>query len=212
MSTKDHNTSPAALVTGAAVRIGKAITLDLAEMGYSIALHFNSSRAEAEKLCRSIEALGAACEIFKADLTNPNELENLIPTVKKIFPKLSLLVNNAAVFQKAPLKQTDRKLFDSHFDLNFKAPFFLSSDFARVCKKGQIINILDTRITRNRSSHFAYTLSKKALADFTRLAAAELAPLKNVFAVGGELLHAAVVLVNYVHVIGRVYGDPCGTV
>ena len=86
------------------------------------------------------------------------------------------MVNNAAVFQKAPLTQTDRKLFDSHFDLNFKAPFFLSRDFARICKTGQIINILDSRITRNRSSHFAYTLSKKALADFTRLAAAELAP------------------------------------
>ncbi|MCH9023326.1 MAG: SDR family NAD(P)-dependent oxidoreductase, partial [Planctomycetes bacterium] len=82
MSIKQHKQPPAALVTGAAVRIGKAIALDLAEMGYSIALHCHRSRAEAKKLCRNIETLGAACEIFQADLTNPDELEHLIPAVK----------------------------------------------------------------------------------------------------------------------------------
>ncbi|MCH9022230.1 MAG: SDR family NAD(P)-dependent oxidoreductase, partial [Planctomycetes bacterium] len=137
---------------------------------------YNSSQSKAKKLSQTIQDLGVACEIFQADLTNPNELEHLIPAVKKTFPKLSLLINNAAIFQKAQLTQTDQTLFDSHFDLNLKAPFFLTRDFARICKKGLIINILDTRISQNRSSHFAYTLSKKALADFTRLAAAELAP------------------------------------
>lgn len=72
--------------------------------------------------------------------------------------------------------ETDPDLFDRHMQINFKTPFFLSQDFARICKKGLIINMLDTKIHKTLIEYFVYTLSKKVLFEFTQMAAKELGP------------------------------------
>jgi NAD(P)-dependent dehydrogenase (short-subunit alcohol dehydrogenase family) len=74
------------------------------------------------------------------------------------------------------MMETDSVFFDRHFNANFKAPFFLSRDFARQCDKGHIINILDTKISGILIEYFVYTLTKKALYEFTHMAAKELGP------------------------------------
>lgn len=166
----------AALVTGGAKRIGKAIVLFLVEKGYDIALHYGSSEKEAKEVCALVEKKGRRCGLFQCDLGDTKAVSKLIPDVTQIFSDLSLLVNSASIFRRARFLETDPDLFDRHMQINFKTPFFLSQHFARICKKGLIINMLDTKIHRTLIEYFAYTLSKKALFEFTRMAAKELGP------------------------------------
>lgn len=172
----EQKTKGAALVTGGAVRIGRSLALALAKDGYDIALHYNSSEEEAEKTAADIEKTGRECKIFKCDLSGIKEIPELIKDVKKEFNKLNLLVNNASIFEECSFMQTDEDIFNRHININFRAPFFLSREFASVCKNGQIVNILDTNIAKNGIKHFAYLLSKKSLADFTKMAARTLGP------------------------------------
>lgn len=166
----------AALVTGGARRIGAAIARALAQHGYDVALHYRTSGESAERTARDIEDLGRQCRLFRCDLNDHDATSALIPRVREHFPTLSVLVNNASVFERAALRETGRDLFERHFNINFKAPLFLTQAFAEGCARGQIINILDTRVRRSDPHHAAYTLSKKALLELTRLAARELGP------------------------------------
>ncbi len=166
----------AALITGGAKRIGKAISIFLAEKGYDIALHYNTSEKEAKVVKNEINKLGRKCDLYKCNLFNTKDLIPLVRKVKKSFPNLSLLVNNASIFEEGKFFETDNSFLDKHLNINFKAPFFLSQGFAKYCKKGQIINLLDTNIRRIKTKFFAYNLSKKMLFEFTKMSAVELAP------------------------------------
>ena len=168
--------SGTALVTGATKRIGRELTLKLADMGYNIALHYNFIGSDARQLMFEIEQRGVPCELFRTNFLNEFETESLMEQVAEKFDDVCLLVNNASIFQKARFLETDTALFNSHFDINFKAPFILTRDFAKTFKNGHVINILDTKIAHNDGAHFVYTLSKKVFADFTRMAAKQLAP------------------------------------
>lgn len=138
-----------ALVTASIKRIGKAIVLALADRGYDIAIHYHSSEDDAKTLCQQIQSQGKTCKIYQADLTCDQNILDLLPRVKQDFPDLEVLVNNASTFEPAPLKKTDIVLFNRNFTVNFKAPYFLIRDFANIYQKGNIINILDTRINFN---------------------------------------------------------------
>ena len=165
-----------ALVTGSAQRIGKAIALHLAESGFDIALHYNTSRSEAEETSNEIKNKGQNCILFQGDLSDVNNILPLIDKIKQAFPSLSLLINNASIFEKRSFMETDLSFFENYFNVNFKAPFFLSQNFAKIFEKGHIINLLDTNITRDRTKYFVYNLTKKMLSEFTKMAAVELAP------------------------------------
>ena len=167
-----------ALITGSSKRIGKSVARHLAEKGWNIAVHFNHSANPAAELVRelSLNYPRQKFNIFKADLANINEVNELLPNVISEMGEINLLINNASVFDPAYLKETSEGLFDSQLNVNFKAPFFLIRDFANQCKKGNIINFVDTRVTSNKTNFTAYSLSKKALWDLTQMAALELAP------------------------------------
>ncbi|MCD6384235.1 SDR family oxidoreductase [Candidatus Sumerlaeota bacterium] len=165
-----------ALVTGGARRIGRAIARALAREGYDISLHYNSSEREAKEVAREIEHTGRRCRLFPCNFTNMAEVFRLIPAVFDAFPDCTLLINNASVFERGRLMDTSEELFDRQFTINFKVPFFLTREFARHCKRGHIINIIDAKAARSHIEYFAYTLSKKALYEFTRMSAKELAP------------------------------------
>ena len=167
----------AALITGGAVRIGRAIALRLAQAGYDIALHYNRSSGEANRTADDIRSLGRQCQTFNADLSDRASLGPLIDMVLERLPECRTLVNSAAIFRQGPLIDPGDDLFDQHMRINFEAPFFLSRRFVqRVQAGGNIINILDTRVVSSDSAYGAYSLSKKALAELTRLAAREFAP------------------------------------
>ena len=166
----------AALITGGAKRIGGAISLFLAEKGFDIALHYNNSHQEALEVKEQINKLGKECTLFKCDLNDAAKVQTLIKDVQTTFPQLCLLVNNASIFEEGLFLDTEATSLEKHFNINFKVPYLLSHDFVKLCKKGQIINMLDTNITRKHSKYFAYNLSKKTLYEFTKMAAHELGP------------------------------------
>lgn len=167
-----------ALITGASKRIGKALTEHLAEKGWNVAIHYYYSEKSALDLVASLSAKYPHQKFaaFKANLEEVLEVAQLVPNVSSAFGNIDLLVNNASVFDASYLKETTFELFDSQMVVNFKAPFFLIRDFASQCKKGNIVNLVDTRITSNKSNFAAYSLSKKALWELTKMAALELAP------------------------------------
>jgi len=166
----------AALITGAAQRIGAALALCLAREGYDIALHYFRSEAAARRTARAIEGLGRRCKLYRGDLRGEAAAKKLVTKAFADFPGCELLVNNASSFKPADFLATDAKLFDENMDLHVKAPFFLSQCFALRCKRGLIVNLVDAKVRQNKSLHFAYLLSKKSLLDLTRMSALALAP------------------------------------
>jgi len=167
-----------ALITGASKRVGKAIAEHLAGKGWNIAIHFNTSEKPAEVLVNELSAKfpEQKFQSFKTNLSDIDHVIALIPKVLTAFGEIQLLVNNASVFDPGYLKLTQPDLFDEQINVNLKAPFFLIRDFANLCKKGNIINFVDTRVTSNKSNFAAYSLSKKGLWDLTKMASLELAP------------------------------------
>jgi pteridine reductase len=164
------------LITGAAKRIGREIALNLASKGYNIALHYNKSEKEINKLRNEILKKNVESKIYQTDLSVEIEVTELVKKVRNDFFDLNTLINNASIYEKGLLTETENNFFSSIMDINFKAPFILTREFEKFCKKGNIINFLDSRINHNKSEYFIYTLSRKILADLTKMAAMELAP------------------------------------
>ncbi len=167
-----------AIITGASKRIGRAITEHLASQGWSVLIHFNHSPDQAVELAASLSARypEQKFKTIQADLAVPAEVGTLINQGILELGHLDLLINNASVFVPGSIGKTSLELLDSQFSINFQAPFFLMRDFSTLCKKGNIINLIDTRITANKPDYAAYTLSKKALWELTKMAALEFAP------------------------------------
>lgn len=166
----------AALVTGSAIRLGKHIALALAAEGYDIALHYHSSSDKAKATAEEIRSLGVDCETFQFNLKEAGQIFSFVQKVKDRFPQLNLLINSASGYEQATIRNTSVNTFDTQFALNLRAPFFLTQAFAKTVSTGNVINILDNKIGFNQFNYAAYLLSKKAFAEFTRMAALELAP------------------------------------
>jgi NAD(P)-dependent dehydrogenase (short-subunit alcohol dehydrogenase family) len=176
------------LITGAAKRLGRAMSLHLASLGYSVAIHYNHSEKEAKTLANLIKSKKGQCALFPADLTNEKETNALIANVKKTFPQLNVLINNASFFEPSAIKTCSIEHFSDNLNVHLKAPFILTKRFAAACQKGNIINILDTNIIQDKTSHFAYLLSKKSLLELTKLSAVELGPHIRVNAIAPGLI------------------------
>lgn len=167
-----------ALITGASKRIGKALSEHLAKNGWNIIIHYNNSGKAAAQLVSSLSAKFTSQHFYtvRANLSNINEVVELIPKVMSEFGTFNLLINNASVFDKSYIQETSPELFNTQLLVNLQAPFFLIRDFANYCKTGNIINFVDTRLTTNKSNFAAYSLSKKGLWDLTQMAALEFSP------------------------------------
>ncbi len=166
----------AALVTGAAKRIGKGIALALAGDGFDIGLHYGRSKDEAEQVADEIRQMGVECHLLQADLNDMDAVMALVPEMYRLFPHCNVLVNNASIFHRVSFLDTTPEEFDNFFNVHLKGPFFLSQQFASYCPIGNIVNILDTKVTKNIDSFFPYSLSKKALYELTHLSAKALGP------------------------------------
>jgi pteridine reductase len=173
----------AALITGGARRVGKETALYLASSGYDIALHYNRSQAEADYVAKQIKEHGVECELLQADLEDSSTYQPLLEKARSRFPQLSVLINNASVFDTGNFLEGDLALYEKEFRTNLQAPIFLTQAFAQQIGKGSVVNMLDTCITKHKHSYFYYLLSKKSLSEFTKMAAVELAPSIRVNAV-----------------------------
>ena len=164
------------LITGAARRIGRIFALACARAGADVAIHHGHSDAEAEMLRDEIEGLGHRAWIFKADLSDSSQAQNLVAQIEES-TSLHGLVNSAAIFERLSLEQTTLEDWEKHFSINLTAPLLLSQAFARQAQDGgRIVNILDWRALRPGADHFPYTISKASLAAMTKSLAVALAP------------------------------------
>ena len=167
-----------ALITGSAKRLGNSISMHLATLGWDLALHYYTSNKAVKELQGDLQKLHPSQKfvLFKSNLQNENAVQTLIREVTGVFSRLDLLINNASVFEASSIKETSFDLLDRQMTINFRAPFLLILEFAQLTKEGVIINMVDTRITNNKSNFAAYSLSKKALWELTKMAALEFAP------------------------------------
>jgi len=166
-----------AIVTGAARRIGRAVSTALGASGANVVIHDHQSlHGECENLCDELDRFGVKTWIVTADFADPSESASLIERALKAAGKLDMLVNSAAIFVGDTLKDADFGNLTRHMQINAWAPLVLSRDFARLAGKGKIINLLDTRITGYDWAHVSYILSKHALHVLTKMTALEFAP------------------------------------
>lgn len=178
---------PAALVTGAARRIGAALARDLAAAGWAVAVHYHESEAPARQLCAEIAAAGGRAVPLAADLRDEAALARLVAEAGAALGPLGLLVNNASIFEFDDHESCDRESWDAHLDTNLRAPFVLTQHFARALPaeaRGLVVNVIDTRVWNLAPGYLSYTLSKSGLWTLTHTLAQALAPRIRVNALG----------------------------
>jgi NAD(P)-dependent dehydrogenase (short-subunit alcohol dehydrogenase family) len=165
------------LITGGAVRVGKAMALAVAQAGANVVLHYGSSQGEARKTQKEIQVLGVKADLLQANLSDMEEVQSLVERANEFSP-LYALVNNASIFEDLSFSQTNLASWNKNMNINLTAPFLLSQSFAKILgeKEGRIINILDWRALRPGADHFPYTISKAGLAALTRSTAIAVAP------------------------------------
>lgn len=156
-----------ALITGGAVRIGRAVAEALQAEGVEVIVHYRRSKKEAEAL---------SSRTLQADLGDPAQCETLMERAAAQFGTVDILVNNAAVFYQTRLADAAHDAVMKELQINLLAPLALIRGFARQTRSGKIVNLLDRRVTAHDTSCVPYMLSKKGLEELTQLAALDLAP------------------------------------
>jgi len=178
-------TSRVVLVTGGAVRIGRAVSVEMAEAGWDVLVHYHRSREEAASLAQSLSRKhGVRVETIRADLTSPSSPRRISDHIRKRWGRLDALVNNAGILEQGPVKGLDHRQWDRLMALNLRAPFHLVEALLPLLKKSDqpaVVNVTD--IIESWPGHTAYVVSKAALTALTCQLAVELAPHIRVNAV-----------------------------
>ncbi|KAB2897531.1 MAG: pteridine reductase [Dokdonella sp.] len=175
----EASSRPAALITGAARRVGAVIARTLHAAGYDLALHCHASWAELDQLIGELEASRRDSTIaLQADLTDVDSLPGLVEAALARFGRLDALVNNAAQFHATPLADATPAQWDAFLAVNARAPWFLARAAAAALRDshGAIVNIVDVYAERPLPNHGLYVISKAALAMATKVLAVELGP------------------------------------
>lgn len=177
--------SKVALVTGAGVRVGRALALGLAEAGYDVAIHYHASEGPAHEVARRVEAMGRRAELVRGDLGGGEGARAVASVVRAAFGRLDLLVNSAATFEAASLLDVDEPAWDAVMAVNLKGPFMLVRETADLLRtaEGSVVNVLDLSALQPWSDHPHHSVSKAALLHLTRVMARALAPRVRVNAV-----------------------------
>jgi pteridine reductase len=175
-----------ALVTGGAVRLGRAISLEVARAGYDVVVNYHRSARGARDTVAAIGALGGRAVAIRADLAKPAEARRLVAETRRRLGRLDLLVNNAGVFWRTPWESVTPADFDRFIAVNVRAAFFCSQAAARAMgsRGGRIVNLADVGALRAWPGYIPYAISKAGVIMLTRGLAAALAPRIQVNAVG----------------------------
>jgi NAD(P)-dependent dehydrogenase (short-subunit alcohol dehydrogenase family) len=177
----------AALVTGGAKRIGRGIAMALAEAGFDIAIHCNTSRDEADRTAHDIRERGREAIVLQTSLSDETAVRGLIAGATAALGPIGVLVNNASTFERDEWRDASRDSWDAHIEPNLRAPFVLMQDFAKALPPeacGLIVNLLDERVWSLTPHFVSYTVSKAALWTLTQTMALALAPRIRVNGIG----------------------------
>ena len=182
--------SQVALITGGAVRVGRAISLALADKGYDLAVSYNSSREPAKDLQKCLEKKGRKVLLLEGDLSYPKTIKEVASSFQDNFQQLDLLVNNAANFFSTPLLDIDCDEWDKVMSVNLRAPHLLVKEFASLLTEcsGSVINISDHLGLNPRVSYAHHSIAKAGLLSLTRIQAVALAPRVRVNAIAPGLV------------------------
>lgn len=194
-----------ALVTGAAKRLGRAMALYLAGRGHDVAVHYAGSGDEAAAVVAEIRAMGRRAEAVQADLLDEEATGALIGRAAHgLGGPLTVLVNNASIFEYDSLASATRHSWDRHMGSNLRAPFLLTQGFATQAPapvpddhgepvaQALVVNMIDQRVLKLTPEFMTYTLAKMGLWALTQTAAQALAPTVRVNAIGpGPTLQGA---------------------
>lgn len=176
---------PIALVTGGAIRVGRAISLALAHAGFDLLIHVNRSRDEADRLAKEVTALGRQASVIQCDLSAPTGPKTLASQVTA----LDLLVNSAAIYEHVNFLDVTAEQLEKMFRVNLFAPFLLTQALVPVLRNSKtaaVVNITDMAVSHAyTTSHFFphYLAAKAGLDQLTRAWALELGPQIRVNAV-----------------------------
>lgn len=186
-----------ALVTGAAQRLGGAMAMDLAGSGWDVAIHYNGSAEAAERTAEGARALGARAVALQADLLVEAEVATLVArAAEALGGPLSLLINNASIFENDRIDTMTRESWDRGIETNLRAPVKLTQDFAAQAPRAArdargepvaqavVINMLDMRVFKPLPSFLSYFVAKSGLLAFTRAAAQALGPHVRIAGIG----------------------------
>ena len=186
-----------ALVTGAARRLGRAMALYLAERGHDVAVHYARSEGEAAEVVGLIRAMGRKAEAIRADLLDEGQTQGLVAgAAAALGGPLTVLVNNASIFEYDNLASATRKSWDRHLESNLRAPFVLTQGFAAQAPEAAtdargeplaqalVVNMIDQRVLKPTPEFMTYTIAKMGLWALTRTSAQALAPKVRVNAIG----------------------------
>jgi NAD(P)-dependent dehydrogenase (short-subunit alcohol dehydrogenase family) len=177
----------AALVTGAARRIGRVLAQACAASGYDVAIHVRNVDDDAEATAGEVRSAGRKARILTCDLRQEPAVVALVGEAESELGPVTLLVNCASVFEQDAFETLNRASWDAHMETNLRAPLVLAQAFARrlpADREGLIVNVLDQRVFRPTPEFFSYSLSKAALWDATRMMAQALAPRVRVNGIG----------------------------
>jgi len=177
---------PTAIITGGAVRLGKALACHLADRGWNLALNHNSS--DPAEVVTHAQKAGVTCKTYPGDLSNTVFAEGLIGQVLADFTDVALLVNSAANFIQENVEHTSTQTLVDTMALNLMSPYLLMREYKKQVGQGMIVNILDERVTKNIPTFAAYSVSKVALEHVTKLAAVEWGATVRVNAIAPGLI------------------------
>ena len=186
-----------ALVTGAGKRLGRAMAIYLAGRGYDVAVHYATSKTDADAVVAEITAMGRHAVALQADLLVEAETATLVArATKALNGPLTLLINNASIFEHDSLATATRTSWDRHIESNLRAPFVLSQAFAaqapqampdengEPAAQAMILNMIDQRVLKLTPEFMSYTIAKMGLWALTQTSAQALAPHIRVNAIG----------------------------
>lgn len=185
-ATAPPGTRPVALVTGGAVRIGRAISGALAGAGWDVAIHLRAPRTEGDQTVAEVAAAGGRGVLLHAELADHAAVEALLPAATAALGPITLLVNNASEFHPDFVGALDPALWERHMAVNLRAPVFLAQALAAQLPpgaSGAVVNIIDQRVLKPTPHYFSYAVSKSGLWTATRMLAQALAPRVRVNAV-----------------------------
>ncbi len=171
-----------ALITGASQRLGKEMAICLAKKGFDLVIHYNKSQAQATQLLQELKQnYNINGAIIDGDLSDKSSAKKIANFMFENYPNWNLLINNSSIFNKSKFLDDLDEEFENNLAIHLTSPLYLSHFFAKnvIAKKiknAQIINMLDKNIARTNTVYFYYLLSKKFLAEFTKMLALEIAP------------------------------------
>lgn len=193
----EHAAAKRALVTGAAIRLGRAIAICLAARGHDVAVHYSGSAEAADETAAQVRALGRKACVLQADLTDEAAMQALVPrAVAGLGGALTTLVNNASIFEYDNITSATRASWDRHIESNLRAPFVLTQAFAAQAPgprrdsageplaQATVVNMIDQRVFKLTPEFMSYTIAKMGLWALTRTSAQALAPAVRVNAIG----------------------------